>query len=67
KRGVVENRELGRASRDVSKGDLIGWFNMGSTVIVLLPDDAGEWVSSFRPGTRVRMGEAIGRMTADRS
>ncbi len=67
KRGVVENRELGRASRDLKKGDLLGWFNMGSTVIVLLPENGGEWLPSLRPGAAVRMGEAIGRIAADRS
>lgn len=67
KRGVVENRDLGRAPRELRKGDLLGWFNMGSTVIVLLPKNGGEWQPVLRPGEAVRMGEAIGRMPADRS
>lgn len=67
KRGVVENCELGRAPRDVVKGDLLGWFNMGSTVIVLLPEDGGEWTASLGAGDTVRMGEVIGRMPAERS
>ena len=67
KRGVVENRDLGRVSRELKKGDLLGWFNMGSTVIVLLPENGGEWQATLRPGETVRMGEAIGRMPADRS
>lgn len=64
KRGVVENRDLGRASRDLRKGDLLGWFNMGSTVIVLLPRNGGDWRSSLAVGDTVRMGEAIGRLPA---
>lgn len=67
KRGVVDNFDLGRASRDVGKGDLLGWFNMGSTVIVLLPANGGKWHDSLRAGDTVRMGEAIGRIPADRS
>lgn len=67
KRGVVENCDLGRAPRDVSKGDLLGWFNMGSTVIVLLPENGGTWSASLGAGDTVRMGEAIGRMPAERS
>ncbi len=67
KRGVVENRDLGQAPRDLEKGDLLGWFNMGSTVIVLLPGNGGEWQPSLCSGATVRMGEAIGRMPADRS
>ena len=62
KRGVVENLALGHASRRVSKGDLLGWFNMGSTVIVLLPGQGGEWRSTLGSGDRVRMGEPIGQI-----
>ena len=64
KRGVVENRDLGRAPRDVKKGDLLGWFNMGSTVIMLFPGNGTEWEASLVPGATVRMGEAIGRLPA---
>jgi len=44
----------------IEKGGLLGWFNMGSTVILLLPDGAGEWADSLLPGRIVRMGENIG-------
>lgn len=67
KRGVVENLDLGNVPRNVEKGDLLGWFNMGSTVIVLLPQAGGEWRTSLGPGDTVRMGEAIGRTSAGRS
>jgi phosphatidylserine decarboxylase len=42
-------------------GDEIGRFNMGSTVIVLLPRGSAHWDPALAPGSRVRMGEAIGR------
>jgi hypothetical protein len=38
-------------------------FNMGSTVIVLLPE-AGRFDRSLRPEQPVRMGEAVGRLSA---
>jgi len=60
KRGVVEAVDLNSTSRSVHKGDLLGWFNMGSTVIVLLPPDVCEWRATLRNGTTVRMGQAIG-------
>ena len=66
KRGVVETRDLGRASRSLKKGDLLGWFNLGSTVILLLPDSVCQWRDEVMPGERVRMGEAIGTLV-DRS
>lgn len=60
KSGIVENLALDGASCDVGKGDLLGWFNMGSTVIVLLPRGASTWRDGLRAGASLRMGETIG-------
>ncbi|MDJ0699766.1 MAG: archaetidylserine decarboxylase [Woeseiaceae bacterium] len=57
--GVVEVLDLSAHTRHVSKGDLLGWFNMGSTVIVLLPKNGCVWSAAMRPSATVRMGEAI--------
>lgn len=62
KSGVVEALDIARHPARVEKGDLLGWFNMGSTVILLLPPGAAEWNGGLRPGARLRMGEAIGRL-----
>jgi phosphatidylserine decarboxylase len=62
KRGIVESLELGEAERMVPKGGLLGWFNMGSTVIVLLPAAAAEWLEEIDSGSTVRMGEPIARV-----
>lgn len=64
RRGVVETIDLDGASCEVNKGDLLGWFNMGSTVIVLLPQDACDWRDDLKPGATVRMGESIGKVSA---
>jgi phosphatidylserine decarboxylase len=62
KTGVVEDLTLDPdVSPTVDKGQLLGWFNMGSTVIVLLPPDTCAWRDDLSFGTRVKMGEAIGR------
>lgn len=42
-------------------GEEIGRFNMGSTVIVLLPAGAAQWSDDITPGSAVRVGQAIGR------
>lgn len=42
------------------RGDEIGRFNMGSTVIVLFGKDRVRWDSRHIPGSRVRMGESLG-------
>jgi len=58
--GVVEVLDLSAHARSVHKGDLLGWFNMGSTVIVLLPRGRCTWRDDLQPGVSLRMGEAIG-------
>jgi phosphatidylserine decarboxylase len=59
KKGVAESLDISSAPRTLKKGDLLGWFNMGSTVILLLPEGVATWHESMRPGTAVRIGEAI--------
>lgn len=63
KSGSVEPVPLrGDTPTELARGDLIGWFNMGSTVIVLAPSKALEWDESLAEGRVVRMGESIGRL-----
>ena len=40
-------------------GDELGRFNMGSTVILLLPRSTCRWRTDLTPGSTVRMGEAL--------
>ncbi len=63
KGSVVENIDLHGATspRAVDKGDLLGWFNMGSTVILLLPPHVCEWRPAMGSGDALKMGEAIGQ------
>lgn len=44
----------------VSKGDELGAFEMGSTVILLFAKDRVRWEPSLAPERKVRMGERIG-------
>ena len=60
KGGVVDAVDTARHDTRVKKGDLLGWFNMGSTVILLLPAGSGEWQNDLKPGKSLRMGESIG-------
>lgn len=64
KGNIVDNIELKNSTspRTVDKGDLLGWFNMGSTVILILPPRVCQWRSEMGPGDAVRMGEAIGQI-----
>lgn len=44
------------------KGAEMARFNMGSTVILLLPPGAAEWSATLTPGRTLRMGERIGTL-----
>ncbi|MGI9234139.1 MAG: archaetidylserine decarboxylase [Woeseiaceae bacterium] len=65
KGGIVDAIDISRQGTAVKKGDLLGWFNMGSTVILLLPDNTGEWRNELKSGQTLRMGEPIGQFLAD--
>ena len=62
KSGVVDVLDLSGHPTTVSKGDLLGWFNMGSTVILLLPKGVCEWDDDLEPGETLRLGEEIGEL-----
>jgi phosphatidylserine decarboxylase len=46
----------------LAKGDEMARFNMGSTVIVLLPPGAARWQDTLAAGRVLRMGERIGSL-----
>ncbi len=62
KAGVVDALDLSNHPTEVAKGDLLGWFNMGSTVILLMPPGVCEWDDDLEPGETLRMGEEIGEI-----
>jgi phosphatidylserine decarboxylase len=49
-------------TKTYKKGEEMGRFNMGSTVILLTPPNV-EWLPEFKAGQVVKMGEAIGSFT----
>ncbi len=65
KQGVVEVLDLSQHSTMVEKGDLLGWFNMGSTVILLMPQGVCDWDEDLHAGTTLRVGEVIGQLLHD--
>lgn len=60
KKGVVENLDLRGHSTAIDKGELLGWFNMGSTVVLLMPPGAVRWDDALAEGAGVVMGRPIG-------
>jgi phosphatidylserine decarboxylase len=58
-RGAI--REANLSDRDLSykKGDEIGRFKFGSTVILLFQEDKIRWQDSLMPQADIQMGEKI--------
>ncbi|MCG7907597.1 MAG: archaetidylserine decarboxylase [Candidatus Thiodiazotropha taylori] len=57
------NQQQQPDSVNLEKGEEMGRFNMGSTVILLFGKDAVEWSETFTPGSPVKMGSAIADLT----
>jgi phosphatidylserine decarboxylase len=62
---VIENIKLQSSSqpKTVNKGELLGWFNTGSTIILLLPPRVCAWRPGLKSGDLLKMGESIGLIT----
>ncbi|ELY3598736.1 phosphatidylserine decarboxylase [Cronobacter turicensis] len=48
----------------LEKGDELGHFHLGSTVIVLFGEQRVRWNNAVLEGKTIRYGEALGRATA---
>ena len=46
----------------LEQGDEMGRFNMGSTVILVLPPGTTQWSADLRAGTTIRMGQPLARL-----
>jgi phosphatidylserine decarboxylase len=64
KTGVVEQIDIRKNGRDLAfrKGDGIGWFNMGSTVVLLRPRSNADEFTDLETSQTVKMGQAIGQI-----
>ena len=51
-------------ARPLAKGEEMGHFNMGSTVILLFPRDAVTWLPELAAASRIRMGQPLARLLA---
>ncbi|MGH8138264.1 MAG: archaetidylserine decarboxylase [Steroidobacteraceae bacterium] len=54
----------GQAPLRLEKGAEMGRFNMGSTVILLLPRTAGDWLAGKDAGDRIRVGQPLAQLRA---
>jgi phosphatidylserine decarboxylase len=67
KKGVVQNIDInaGGVASTVGRGDLLGWFSLGSTVILLLPAAHAGAFAALTAGREARVGEVIGQLATD--
>lgn len=54
----------GESSVVLGRGEELGSFNMGSTVIMLFAENALEWSKAIKPGGKTRFGEEIALMSS---
>ena len=60
----VRNWQYPENAQVLEKGEEMGRFNMGSTIIVLFGQDKAEWESDLTAEKSVRLGEKIGNIIA---
>jgi len=65
RRREVRRWEYPAGEIQLAKGQEVGRFNMGSTVIVVFGKDRARWLPDLAPGRRVRMGERMGERIGD--
>jgi len=58
----IFERDYRDAQLRFEKGDELGRFKLGSTAIVLIPENCAQWEESFRAGAKVKMGDVIGKL-----
>jgi phosphatidylserine decarboxylase len=63
-KAIADTRYGEAETISIKKGDEMGRFNLGSTVILIFPRDAATWLEELQPGDRVLMGEKIGTFTS---
>lgn len=54
--------ELGHSATELKRGDPLGWFNMGSTVVLVFENGCFDTDSAMTSGKKVKMGEQLGRV-----
>lgn len=63
RRGAELHPESPHAPLALPRGAEMGRFNMGSTVILLLPPGAARWLEAFVPGSTVRVGQKLAQLS----
>lgn len=58
---VIDYQQENDSTTTVSKGEEMGYFKLGSTVVLLFADgEKLEWLDSLKPGQSICLGQALG-------
>lgn len=58
----VRRWDYGDNGATIKRGEEIGHFQLGSTVLVLFPNNTASWKPGITANTPIKMGEALGRL-----
>jgi len=59
---VQRHSYFGDSGPQLERGEYMGHFNMGSTVVILGPKSVIDWSANLQVGKTIRVGEAMARM-----
>jgi phosphatidylserine decarboxylase len=62
RRGAHDLPPLSGPGAQLARGEQMGWFNMGSTVILLFPKNRVQWLAGLAAGMPVRVGQPLGQL-----
>jgi phosphatidylserine decarboxylase len=62
RRAARELTPVAGPGAQLARGDLMGWFNMGSTVVLLFPKGRVQWQAQLGAGMSIRVGQPLGRI-----
>jgi phosphatidylserine decarboxylase len=62
RRAARELTPVAGPGAQLARGDLMGWFNMGSTVILLFPKGMVRWQEQLAAGMSIRVGQPLGQI-----
>jgi len=63
--GMIAQRRFAGSQPALMRGDYMGHFNMGSTVVLLGPPAISGWQAGLSAGDKVRVGQRIGQIATD--
>ena len=62
--GVSQQNYSGEQAFNFARGEEMGRFRLGSTVVMVMPKGRAQWNDAQKPGKKVRLGEAFGEVEA---